>query len=164
MDPIDLSLLNGILARIQAMGITDNQSSVYDQIGLKAVDREIYVCLSLTLSPLSKTWPRARPHYLRSQERMGYKYSIIELRPLAQNLTSTPERVQNQSLIQHTTSSLRNCAQLKIRTQSSTCQIPCRPRAQPLILQTHILLGLKNLPPPMSITPQLTWGGPAYGI
>ena len=43
MDPTDLSLLNEMLDRIQNLGISDGQSSVYDQIGLKADDREIYV-------------------------------------------------------------------------------------------------------------------------
>ena len=43
MGPMDLSLLNEVLDRIQGLGISDGQSSVYDQIGLKADDREIYV-------------------------------------------------------------------------------------------------------------------------
>jgi hypothetical protein len=42
LGPTDLSLLDGILDRIQAMGFIDGKSSVYDQIGFKTDDREIY--------------------------------------------------------------------------------------------------------------------------
>lgn len=43
MDLTNLSLLNGILDQIQAMGIIDGWSSVYDQIGLKYDNRETYI-------------------------------------------------------------------------------------------------------------------------
>ena len=43
MGPTDLSLLNKMLDRIQSLRISDGQSSVYDQIGLKADDTKIYV-------------------------------------------------------------------------------------------------------------------------
>ena len=42
MDPTYLSSLNELLDRIRAMGIFDGRSSVYDQIGLKPNNREIY--------------------------------------------------------------------------------------------------------------------------
>ena len=41
-DPMNRSLLNGMLDQIQTMGITGGQSSVYDQIGHKTDDREIH--------------------------------------------------------------------------------------------------------------------------
>lgn len=43
MDTTCLSLLNELLDRVRAMDKTDGQSSVYDKIGLKPDDREIYV-------------------------------------------------------------------------------------------------------------------------
>jgi len=66
MDPTDLSLLNELLDWIQAMGISNSQSSVYDQIGLKSDDREIYVPLSHTWSLPSRTWLKTIPHDHRS--------------------------------------------------------------------------------------------------
>jgi hypothetical protein len=43
MNPDELSHLNEMLDRIQSMSISDGKTSVYNQIGLKADDREIYI-------------------------------------------------------------------------------------------------------------------------
>ena len=43
MDPEELSHLNEMLDHIQSLSISNSQTSVYDKIGLKADDREIYV-------------------------------------------------------------------------------------------------------------------------
>lgn len=43
MDSIDVSSLNELLGRNQAMGITNGQPSVYDLIGLKPDDSEIHI-------------------------------------------------------------------------------------------------------------------------
>ena len=43
MNPEDLSHLNGMPDRIQRMSISDDQTSVYDKLRLKADDREIYI-------------------------------------------------------------------------------------------------------------------------
>lgn len=42
MDPEELSQLDEMLDRIQSMSISDDKTSVYNQIGLKADNREIY--------------------------------------------------------------------------------------------------------------------------
>jgi hypothetical protein len=42
MDPEELSKLDEMLDRIRSMSISDGKTSVYNQIGLKADDREIY--------------------------------------------------------------------------------------------------------------------------
>jgi hypothetical protein len=43
MNPEELSHLNEMLDHIQSMSISNGKTTVYDQIGLKADDREIYI-------------------------------------------------------------------------------------------------------------------------
>ena len=43
MNPEELSQLHEMLDYIQSLSISDGQTSVYDKIGLKADDQEIYV-------------------------------------------------------------------------------------------------------------------------
>jgi hypothetical protein len=61
LEPTDLLLLNGILDRIQALGISDGQSSVYDQIGLKTDDSKIRTPLATHLVATIKGSTKGSP-------------------------------------------------------------------------------------------------------